>query len=165
MSPGTQQLVTDSEQTGDEESSFKALTAEEAAVWRRSHKQVSIWSVVAAQVAAALLVGVCAAWVTGVASVGWSALYGGMAVAVPSVVMAHGMTSSRLARLLSVVPAGSLGSVFFWEGVKVLLAVVMLVVAPAVVRELSWLALVAGLVVVLKVYWLAFLVLSRYPKQ
>jgi len=45
MSPGTQQLVNDSEQTGDEESSFKALTAEEAAAWRRSHKQVSIWRV------------------------------------------------------------------------------------------------------------------------
>lgn len=165
MSLGTPQLITDTKETGGGEPSFKALTADEAAVWRRSQKQVSIWRVVVWQLAAALLTGVCAAWVTGVGSVGWSALYGGMAVAVPSVVMAHGMTSSRLARLLSVVPAGSLGSVFFWEGVKVLFAVVMLVVAPAVVRELSWLALVAGLVVVLKVYWLAFLVLSRYPKQ
>jgi len=34
-------------------------------------------------------------------------------------------------------------------------------VAPFVVRDLSWLALLAGLVVVLKVYWLAFLLLSR----
>ena len=84
-----------------------------------------------------------------------------MSVVLPSAIMAIGVTSGRLAQMLSAFPVGSLGSVVFWEGVKILLAVLMLSVAPFVVRDLSWLALLAGLVVVLKVYWLAFLLLSR----
>jgi ATP synthase protein I len=78
--------------------------------------------------------------------------------------MAHGLTSGRLARLLAAFPSGSLGGLVFWEGVKVLLTVVMLALAPVVVSELSWLALLAGLVIVLKVYWFAFLMLSRVKK-
>jgi ATP synthase protein I len=42
-----------------------------------------------------------------------------------------------------------------WELVKVVLTVVLLLAAPKVVSDLSWLALVAGFVVTMKVYWLA----------
>jgi hypothetical protein len=39
----------------------------------------------------------------------------------------------------------------------------MLGLAPVVVGELSWLAVLAGLVVVLKVYWFACVPLRRGP--
>jgi ATP synthase protein I len=42
-----------------------------------------------------------------------------------------------------------------WEGVKVALTVLALLLAPKVVEDLSWLALLAGLVLTMKVYWLA----------
>jgi len=164
MLPGSNKLAPDTDEAGDEDAGFKPLTAQEAEAWRRTHRQVSIWRVVGVQAVAMAMAAFCGVWLSGSAAVGWSAFYGGLSVVLPSVVMAHGMTSSRLARLMSVFPAGSLGSVVFWEGVKVLLVVVMLAMAPAVVRELSWLALLAGLVVVLKVYWLAFFLLTKARK-
>jgi ATP synthase protein I len=52
--------------------------------------------------------------------------------------------------------AGSaLAGLFVWELVKIVLTVALLLVAPKVVSDLSWLALVAGFVVTMKVYWLA----------
>jgi ATP synthase protein I len=164
MSPSNQNLVIDVEEVEGSEDAFKPLTAEEASAWRKTQKRVSIWQVVALQALVAAVTGLCAMWLSGSSAVGWSASYGGFSVVLPSMVMAHGVTSSRLSRLLSVFPAGSLGGVVFWEGVKVLLVVAMLASAPVVVSELSWLALLAGLVIVLKVYWFAFLMLSRVKK-
>jgi len=45
----------------------------------------------------------------------------------------------------------------------VLLALVMMWSAPRLVPDLSWLGLVAGLVVVLKAYWLSFWFGRRQP--
>jgi ATP synthase protein I len=39
--------------------------------------------------------------------------------------------------------------------VKIVLTVALLLVAPKVISDLSWFALVAGFVVTMKVYWLA----------
>ena len=68
--------------------------------------------------------------------------------------------SSRWARRHAAQPAGAvrgvLGGVFFWEGVKILLAIALLALAPALIPGLSWVGLLVGLVLVLKVYWLAF---------
>jgi ATP synthase protein I len=44
-----------------------------------------------------------------------------------------------------------------WQGVKWMMAVLFLVLAPRIVPELSWPAMLAGLVVTMKVYWLALL--------
>jgi ATP synthase protein I len=52
----------------------------------------------------------------------------------------------------------------FWEVVKVLLAVVMLWLAPQIVPGLSWFGLLLGLVVTLKVYWAGFLIQSMRSK-
>jgi ATP synthase protein I len=51
--------------------------------------------------------------------------------------------------------SSALFGLFVWELVKIVLTVALLLVAPKVVAELSWLALVAGFVVTMKVYWLA----------
>jgi ATP synthase protein I len=44
-----------------------------------------------------------------------------------------------------------------WQGVKWVLAVLLLVLAPRLLPELSWPALLAGLIVTMKVYWLALI--------
>ena len=48
--------------------------------------------------------------------------------------------------------------------VKVALTVAMLLLAPRLIVDLSWLALVAGFVVTMKVYWAAMW-FSRMPKS
>jgi ATP synthase protein I len=58
--------------------------------------------------------------------------------------------------------AGSATAGFFlWEVVKIGLTLAMLFAAPRVMRvlgqDLSWPAMLAGLVVTMKVYWLALL--------
>ena len=52
-------------------------------------------------------------------------------------------------------PKVVLAGLLFWELVKIILTVALLLVAPKVISNLSWLALVAGFVVTIKVYWLA----------
>ena len=42
---------------------------------------------------------------------------------------------------------------FVWELVKIVLTVAMLLAAPRLVSQLNWLALLAGFVVTMKVYW------------
>ena len=81
----------------------------------------------------------------------WSALYGAGVVVVPGALMARGMTSP----LSSVSPIGSAVSFMFWEGVKIGVSVLLLILAARIVQPLSWPALLAGLVVCIKVYWLA----------
>ena len=44
---------------------------------------------------------------------------------------------------------------FVWEMVKILLTVAMLFAAPRLILNLNWLALLAGFVVTMKVYWVA----------
>ena len=42
-----------------------------------------------------------------------------------------------------------------WEGVKIAVSVVLLILAVRIVQPLSWPALLVGLVVCIKVYWVA----------
>jgi ATP synthase protein I len=44
---------------------------------------------------------------------------------------------------------------FLWEMVKIGLTIAMLIAAPRLVNDLSWPAMLVGLVVTMKVYWLA----------
>ena len=91
--------------------------------------------------------------VTGKSEVAWSALYGAAAVVVPGALMARGMTS----RLSSLAPGLGAASFMLWEFAKIGVAVAMLALAPRLVQSLSWPALLAGLVVCIKVYWVALL--------
>ena len=54
-------------------------------------------------------------------------------------------------------PKVALVGLFAWELVKIVLTVALLLVAPKVISDVSWLALVAGFVVTIKVYWLAMM--------
>ena len=148
---------------------FKPLTRDEAQQWRARQPTESVWRVVRWQAVLAVAV-VLVAWVlTRRASVAWSTLYGALCIVLPTALMAYGLSSSALSRMVARMFPGvasvSLAAVFFWEGVKVLLALVMMWLAPRLVPSLSWLALVAGLVVVLKAYWLEFWIRSRQAAQ
>jgi ATP synthase protein I len=51
--------------------------------------------------------------------------------------------------------AGAVFGFFLWEMVKIALTVSMLFAAPKLVPELSWPAMLVGLVVTMKMYWVA----------
>ena len=132
---------------------FKALTRQEAQALRTRHPQASPWLVVVVQAAVGVVAAALAWLVTGDLPVGLSALYGAAVAVVPGALMARGMTS----RLSSMTPGSSAVSFMLWEGVKIAVSVLMLMLAPKLVQPLSWPALLAALVACIKVYWLALL--------
>ena len=133
------------------ESEFVPLTAEQAQALRERNPSVSLWWVVVAQVAVGMLVALLAWLLTGAPSAAWSAAYGALAVVLPAALFARGLTS----RLSSVNPGAAVLGFFLWEMVKIALTVAMLFAAPGMITGLSWPAMLAGLVVTLKVYWVA----------
>lgn len=150
-------LPTDSENPdGIFDAEFKPLTAEEAQKWRIVHPAISPWWVVVWQlVAGVLLAAIAWLWMGEVVAI--SVAYGSLAVVFPAALMARGLQRQRLVAQPS---AAMLGFVI-WESVKVALTVAMLLVAPKVVSPISWLALVVGFVVTMKVYWVAAWLHSR----
>ena len=139
----------------DEESdkSFKRLSREEAAALRAQEPPVSPWRVIAVQAAVGVIAALIGWGVTGMTAVGWSMLYGAATVVLPGALLARGMTS----QLSSMAPSTSAVSFMLWEMVKIGVSVVMLVIANKIVQPLVWPALLVGLVVCMKVYWLALL--------
>ena len=143
----------------DEVEDFKPLTAQEASDWRSRFPQVSVWRIVAVQTIAGVVVALLAWLVTGRAAVGWSAAYGALSVALPAALFARGVVRQR--------PGGAgaaIAGIFDWELVKLVLCIAMLAAAPKLVPNLSWLALLVGLIVVMKTYWIALLARSGVRK-
>lgn len=143
----------DAVEDGEANPSFKPLTREEAAVLRAQEPPVSPWRVVAVQAVVGVVVALIGWLVTGRTEVGWSLLYGAATVVLPGALMARGMTS----KLSSMAPGASAVSFMLWEMVKIGVSLAMLVVAGRVVQPLVWPALLLGLVVCMKVYWVALL--------
>lgn len=150
-----------------EHDDFKPLSSQEAQQWRQRQPKQSPWRVVWWQLILLVVAAVLAVVLSGQRHVVLSVAYGGLCILLPTALMAYGLTASSLSRWVSRVFPGaagvSLAGLFFWEGIKILLAIALMAAAPSVVPNLSWLALVAGLVVVLKAYWLAFW-FDRNPK-
>jgi ATP synthase protein I len=130
---------------------FHRLTREEARALRERHPPVSPWRVVAAQAVAGLLCAALAWVLTQSGGVAVSALYGAAATVIPSALLARGMSR----RGLNAVTAAA--GFLFWEMVKIGVAVAMLVLAPQIVPQLSWPALLVAMLVCIKVNWLALL--------
>ncbi len=131
----------------------KPLTQAEAQALRKLDPPLSPWRVLRVQMGVGVVVALLAVVITGKQGAGWSALYGAATVVVPGALLARGMTS----KLTSMSPASSAVSFMLWEMVKIAVAVVMLALAPQIVQPLSWPALLVGLVVCMKVYWVALL--------
>lgn len=140
---------------------FKTLTAQEVQQLRKKMPLLSVWRVVGVQILVGAVAALLAMWITGRSVVAMSVGYGALAVIIPAALFARGMTS----------PAASMneGAAVFgfllWEIVKIGLTLAMLLLAPRVVSEVSWPAMLVGLVLTMKVYWVALGVRSVfYPK-
>ncbi len=137
---------------------FKPLTAEQAQGLRPLMRLVSPWRVIGAQVGAGVVVALAAwAW-TGRSNAAWSAAYGALTVVIPAALFARGLMS----RFSSLNPTTAGFGFFVWEAVKIAVSVGMLLAAPRLIADLDWLALLVGLIISMKMYWLA---LARWPKR
>ena len=141
----------------EEEPPFKPLTAQEARRLREQNPPVSPWWVVAGQAVVGLVVALAAWGITGKQNVGWSAGYGALAVVIPAAIFARGLTGR-----FSSLNAGTAAVGFMlWEMVKIASAIALMAAAPKLVAGLSWPALLVGLILTMKVYWVA---LAYAPK-
>ena len=141
------------EEQGEAAPAFKALSRGEAQALRAKEPPLSPWRVVGAQAGVGVVAALLAVLITGRQEMAWSLLYGAAAVVLPGALMARGMTS----RLSSATPGASAVSFMLWQFVKIAVSVAMLMLAPKLVQSLSWPALLVGLVLCMKVYWVALL--------
>ena len=137
----------------DEEPQIKPLTPEEAAAWRKRQPKLSMWRILALQALMGAVVALLAWWVAGRAA-GWSAAYGALAIVVPAALFARGVARNSGSAAQA---GGAIARLFAWEFVKLVLCIAMLAAAPFLVPNLHWLALLAGLVVTMKTYWLVLI--------
>jgi ATP synthase protein I len=135
----------------DEATPVVPLSAEEARRVREMNPRMSPWWVVAGQACVGLVAALMAWLVTGKQNVGWSVLYGASAVWVPAAVFARGLTG----RFSSLNAGAAAAGFLLWEMVKIALTLVAMLLAPRWVAGLSWPALLVGLVLAMKVYWVA----------
>ncbi len=138
----------------------KPLTKQEAQALRLRDPAVSPWWIVGLQCVAGLVVALVAWAVSGQPVVAWSAAYGALAVIIPAALFARGLMS----QFSSINAATASFGFFLWEAVKMAVSIAMVAAAPRLIENLSWLALMAGLFVTLKMYWLALLKRPK-PKQ
>ncbi|MBH2020523.1 MAG: ATP synthase subunit I [Burkholderiales bacterium] len=143
----------DSDEWVDEaqDEGFKPLTREEAKKVSAANPPLSLWMVLAGQAGVGILVALLAWALTGQAHIGGSAGYGALAVVIPAALFARGLSRQKSAMHGNAALIGF----FIWEVVKIALTVAMLFAAPRLVEGLNWLALLAGFVVTMKVYWVA----------
>lgn len=137
----------------DEEPQIKPLTPEEAAAWRKRQPKMSMWRILVVQVLMGAVVALVAWWIVGRAA-GWSAAYGALVIVVPAALFARGV--ARNSGSAANAP-GAIARLFAWEFVKLVLCIAMLAAAPFLVPNLHWLALLAGMVVTMKTYWLVLM--------
>jgi ATP synthase protein I len=90
---------------------------------------------------------------TGRLDVGLSALYGAGVVVGPALLMARAATSRSALSL----PGYAAVSFMMWEFGKILVSVALLALAPKLLHNVVWPALLAGLIVCIKIYWVALL--------
>ena len=153
----------DDDQVNDLNDDFKPLTAEQASELRAKNPSVSPWRVIAGQAVVGFVVALAAWGLTGRQNLGWSAGYGALAVVIPAVVFARGLTG----RFASLNPGTAVFGFFLWEMVKMALSMAMLIAAPRLITALSWPAMLIGLVVTMKAAWLAvvFTPKRRQPRD
>jgi len=132
----------------DSDAEFEPWTAAQVKVLREQRPALSAGRVVGMQALCALALAVLAGLFT---PWGLSVAYGALAAVVPNALLARGLTKAGASQ--SVLTA--VASLLVWEMVKVALTIALLLGAPWLIKDLSWLALLGGLVVTMKVHWLA----------
>lgn len=136
------------------EEPFVALTADEARAWRARQAGRPLVRALAMQLAMGVLVTLVAWWVSGRALVAGSAAYGALAGGFPAALAAW-----RTARWAApgFPPGAALAGLLVWEGVKIALTVGMLMAAPKFLGVPDWPALLIGLALTIKMYWVGLL--------
>ncbi len=153
------------EQSQESGAVYKPLSREEARILKEKAGGLSlqafllkvlVWQVVAGCAAA------LGAWLLSASVlVGQSALYGAFCVVLPSAVVVR-MVLKQISTGDLQLSGGILARFFVLELVKIVVTACMLLLAPVVLGAPNWIAVVAGFVVTLKVYWVvAFLGLGR----
>ena len=134
-----------------EAETFQPLTAQEVQQLRQKMPLLSVWRVVGVQILVGAVAALLAGWATERSVVALSVGYGALSVVIPAALFARGMTSPASSVNVGTAVFGFL----LWEIVKIGLTLAMLMAAPRVVPEVSWPAMLVGLVLTMKVYWLA----------
>ena len=154
----------DSTDEKPEELEFRTLSKEEAAVVKANSRLLKPWHVVGWQIVVTAAAGLMALLITQELGVVYSLVWGGLCVVVPSALFARGLLSKA-----TLMNAGTaIAGFFLWEMLKIALTFAMLFVAMQVIQglgqELSWPALLAGLVLAMKAYLVAFWCKSKVSK-
>ena len=136
-------------------------SAEQANAWRVRVPAMSLWLPVGMQGAMALLLLAGSMVLRLDQVVRLSLMWGVIASLLPSLFCVTGYRITMW--VLRSLPHGAqtllgLMSVIFWEVVKLVLSVALLMLASRLVAGLHWPAMILAFVVVIKAYWLAFLV-------
>ncbi|MEI7513760.1 MAG: ATP synthase subunit I [Betaproteobacteria bacterium] len=135
------------------EADFVAMTAEQARAYRQEHATLSPWTVVRAQLMVGVTVAGLAWLVTLQREVAASVACGAMAVVLPAALFARGL----MGRFASMSIGNAVTGFFLWELVKIVMTVAVMLMAHRWVSGLNWPAMLVGLVLTMKVYWLALL--------
>ncbi len=151
--PPAQPYEDASPEQGGKDEGFRSWNAQEAAQLRQTQPAISPWRVVRWMLMASVAIGLLALAAFDVATA-LSAAYGSLCVGIPAAVLARGMTSP-LSRMNAV--SGAL-AFMLWEMVKIGLSIGMLVLAPSLIAGLNWPALLIGLILTMKVYFVAAIV-------
>ena len=130
------------------------LSAEQARQWRAQHPQLPVARALAMQALTGVVVALLVWGFSEHAAAAWSAAYGALAGVLPAAVAARG---TRRWAQPGFPPAAALAGLLLWEGVKLALTVGMLMAAPRFLGALSWPALLIGLVLTIKMYWVGLL--------
>jgi ATP synthase protein I len=118
---------------------------------------ISPWQIIVGQLLAGVVFALLVWLMTGKSSVAVSVAYGALAVVIPAAVFARGLLSQFSS--LNALTAGF--GFFVWEMIKIVATVVLIAVAPKLVADLDWLAMLIGLIVTMKV---VFVLLWLLPK-
>jgi ATP synthase protein I len=138
------------EEEKSEESAFRRYSRQEAEQLRQASPQVSPWRVVLWMLVAAVVIAMLSFALFDLPTA-LSAAYGSLVVSLPAAVLARGMTSP-LSRMN--IASGAL-AFMLWEMVKIGLSIGMLMLAPSLIADLNWPALLIGLILTMKVYFVA----------
>jgi ATP synthase protein I len=129
---------------------FRSYSRQEAEQLRKTNPSISPWRVVLWMLMAAVVIGLVSFALFDLPTA-LSATYGSLVVSFPAAVLARGLTSP-LSRIGAVSGAFAF---MLWEMVKIGLSIGMLMLAPSLIAGLNWLALLIGLILTMKVYFLA----------
>ena len=147
----------------DPEEDFQALSADEARQWRLRQKPRPAWHSVIWQAGVGLVAAIATGLLWHSLVLAQSVAFGAFAVVLPNVLLLRGMVGADVRWG----PEALLLRLLVWELVKLVLTIAILYSANTVLGEMSWPALLAGLVVTMKANWLmlAFHSANRSPES